>query len=87
MSNITLRIDDSLKNQSQKILDQMGLSMNTAVNLFLHQLCTDRGLPFRPSADPFDSPANQAHLAKAVRQIEEGKVVIKTLDELEAREK
>lgn len=87
MSNITLRIDDSLKNQSQKILDQMGLSMNTAVSLFLHQLCTDRGLPFRPSVDPFDSPANQAHLVKAVRQIEEGKVVVKTLDELEAMER
>ena len=33
MSNITLRIDDSLKNQSQKILDQMGLSMNTVKTL------------------------------------------------------
>ena len=51
------------------------------------RLCTDRGLPFRPSVDPFDSPANQAHLVKAVRQIEEGKVVVKTLDELEAMER
>lgn len=42
--------------------------------------------PPQSPADPFDSPSNQARLAKAVRQIEEGKVVVKTLDELEAME-
>lgn len=86
MSNVTLRIDDNLKAESQQILDRMGLSLNTAVNIFLHQLCTDRGMPFRPSADPFYSPENQAYLARSIRQLEEGKVVVKTMEELEAME-
>ena len=75
MSNVTLRIDDELKAESQQILDRMGLSLNTAVNIFLHQLCTDRGMPFRPSADPFYSPENQAHLKKAIATLDAGKGV------------
>ena len=75
MSNVTLRIDDNVKAESQQILDRMGLSLNTAVNIFLHQLCTDRGMPFRPSADPFYSPENQAHLKKAIAALDAGKGV------------
>ena len=64
MSNVTFRIDDNLKNESQQILDQLGLTMNTAFNIFLHQLCIDKGFPFRPSIDPFYSTANQTYLEK-----------------------
>lgn len=86
MSNVTFRIDDNLKNESQQILDQLGLTMNTAFNIFLHQLCIDKGFPFRPSIDPFYSTANQTYLEKSVRQFEEGHTVTKTMAELEAME-
>lgn len=86
MGNVTFRIDDCLKNESQQILDQLGLTMNTAFNLFLHQLCIDKGLPFRPSIDPFYSAANQARLAESVRQFDQGRTVTKTMAELEAME-
>lgn len=45
----------------------------------------EKQLPQSP-ANSFDSPSDPAHLLKAIRQIEEGKVVVKTLPELEAME-
>ena len=87
MSNVTIRIDDKLKAESQEILQKMGLPLNAGLNMFLCQLCADKAFPFVPRlADPFDSPSHQAHLTRAVRQIEEGKVVVKTIEELEAME-
>lgn len=73
MSNITLRIDDGLRNESQKLLEQMGLNFNTAFTIFLRQLCTDQALPFRPRVDPFYSTANQRYLESIMQDIKAGK--------------
>ena len=53
MVNIQVRVDKHLRDQAQQILSQMGMDMTTAVRLFLHQLTVDKGLPFRPTIDPF----------------------------------
>ena len=53
MVNIQVRVDEQLRDQAQQILSQMGMDMTTAVRLFLHQLTVDKGLPFRPTIDPF----------------------------------
>ena len=53
MVNIQVRVDEHLRDQAQQILSQMGMDMTTAVRLFLHQLTVDKGLPFRPTIDPF----------------------------------
>lgn len=73
MSNITLRIDDGLRNESQKLLEQMGLNFNTAFTMFLRQLCTDQALPFRPHVDPFYSTANQRYLEGVMQDVKSGK--------------
>ena len=73
MSNITLRIDDGLRNESQKLLEQMGLNFNTAFTIFLRQLCTAQELPFRPHVDPFYSTANQRYLESIMQDIKAGK--------------
>lgn len=46
----------------------------------LQQLCEE-------SADPFCSESNKAAIMESIRQIEQGKTVIKTLDELESMTK
>ncbi|MCI9577169.1 MAG: type II toxin-antitoxin system RelB/DinJ family antitoxin [Clostridiales bacterium] len=86
MSNVTIRIDDALKAESQELLQKMGLTLNAGITMFLCQLCTDKAFPFVPHTDPFYSPVNQAHLLKSIQQIESGHVVSKTMEELEAME-
>lgn len=47
-----------------------------------------RRLPFEvaQSPDPFYSKTNQQYIRKSLQQIKEGKVVVKTMEELEAME-
>lgn len=44
--------------------------------------CRERGM----TVDPFYSESNMKHLDKSIKQLEDGKVVIKTMKELEAME-
>lgn len=34
-TNLNIRIDKSIKNQAEEIFNELGLSMTTAVNIFL----------------------------------------------------
>lgn len=46
MSNITIRVDDELKQQAETLFDDLGLNMSTAMNVFLRQAVLHRGIPF-----------------------------------------
>ena len=61
-THIHVRIDDGTKKQAQKILDEMGLDISTAVIIFIKQIIRNRCFPFLPSADPFYSESNITHL-------------------------
>jgi DNA-damage-inducible protein J len=83
MASLQVRIDDHLRDKAQMIAQDMGIDLTTAVRLFLTQMVRENGLPFRPKADPFYSAGNQAVLKKAIAELDAGKMVTKTLDELE----
>ena len=38
MSEITIKIDDKLKNETDKFFNDLGLDFNTAINIFLRPL-------------------------------------------------
>ena len=42
-----IRIDADIKKQATDLLNDLGLDMSSAVNLFLHQCVLRGGLPFR----------------------------------------
>ena len=42
----TIRIDPEVKKEATAILDELGLSMSTAVNAFLRALVREGGMPF-----------------------------------------
>lgn len=42
----TIRIDPEVKREATAILDELGLSMSTAVNAFLRALVREGGMPF-----------------------------------------
>ena len=42
-----IKIDPELKAQSQALFESLGLSMSTAINLFLRQAVREQAIPFR----------------------------------------
>jgi DNA-damage-inducible protein J len=48
MTTLNIRIDEQLKKKSSKTLAALGLDMSSAVKLFLNQVVTEQGLPFKP---------------------------------------
>lgn len=44
-TNLIIRIDKSIKNQAEQIFNELGLSMTTAVNIFLRTTIREHGIP------------------------------------------
>ena len=65
MAQISLRVDDELKRGAEKTLNDIGLSMSTAINIFLKTVVRENRIPFELSADPFYSKENMKELEKA----------------------
>jgi DNA-damage-inducible protein J len=73
MTQISVRVDDNLKNQAEIILENIGLNMTTAINMFIRQVIRHGGIPFESVTDPFYSESNMAHLRQVIKDAEEGK--------------
>ena len=88
MANISVRMDDNLKAQTEAILDALGISMTTAVTMFAKAIVREHRMPLNLSVDPFYLESNQEHLRKVISEYENGKVsgIQKTIEELEAME-
>lgn len=73
MAQISLRIDDDVKRGAERTLNDIGLSMSTAINIFLRKVARERRIPFELSADPFYSESNIQYLEKIMQDVKEGK--------------
>ena len=83
-TTLSVRIDSELKRQLDALCADVGMTTSTAVNLFAKAFVRERRLPFDVVAsDAFYSEANMDHLRKSARQMEVGRTVTKTLEELE----
>lgn len=88
MTTISLRFDDNMKKELDEMCDEMGMNLTTFFMIYAKKVLRDRKIPFEITApvEPFYCERNMAQLAKAEEQVRTGKVVIKTMDELEAME-
>lgn len=84
MALVSIRMDDVLKKEFDKVCNELGLSMSTAVIILAKKMTRERRIPFDVSVDSFYSPQNIASLAESLRQIENGQTVEKNLDELDS---
>ncbi|HAP32171.1 MAG TPA: type II toxin-antitoxin system antitoxin, RelB/DinJ family [Firmicutes bacterium] len=75
MAQISLRVDDDVKKGAEQTFDDIGLSMSTAINIFLKKVARERRIPFELSADPFYSESNMAHLRRGIAALNAGKGV------------
>jgi len=80
-TNVNIRMDDAVKRRFDGVCNELGLSMSTAFNIFAKTVVRQNRIPFELSADPFWSEANQAHLRRAIAELEAGKGTIHELIE------
>ena len=45
-TNLTIRIDAGVKNEAEKLFDELGMSISTAFNIFLRQAVRMQAMPF-----------------------------------------
>ena len=77
MAQISLRVDDKTKREAEKTLNEIGLSMSTAINIFLKTVARENRIPFELSADPFYSAENMAEIERRISNIRSGKSTLK----------
>lgn len=73
MAQLSMRIDDNVKRKAEMACEALGLTMSSAINIYLVKLGNEMRIPFEVSADPFYSQENMATLEKSIKQLNAGK--------------
>ena len=76
MAQVNIRMDDSLKERADRLFEDLGLNMTTAVNMFVRQVIRQGGIPFEITTkiDPFYSARNLEVLIQSIKDADEGKL-------------
>ena len=74
MTTISLRMDDEMKKELDEMCEAMGMNISTFYMVYTKKALREQ--------DPFYSKTNLEHIRESDRQIKEGKVVVKTMEEL-----
>ena len=69
-TTLSVRMDDSLKSDFDKVCNELGLSMTTAITMLAKKMTREKRLPFEVSVDPFYSEENLASLRRSIAQME-----------------
>ncbi len=88
MTTVSLRIEDNMKKDLDEMCAEMGMNITTFFMIYAKRALRDRKIPFEIIApkDPFYSKENMECIRESKQQIAEGKIVQKTMEELEAME-
>lgn len=85
-TSINIRMDEELKKSFEDVCQQLGLNMTTAITIFAKKMSREKRIPFDVSIDSFYSMSNMEALKESMKELKDGKVITKTLDELDEME-
>jgi len=82
-TSIYTRVEPEIKEQAEQVLSKLGIPVANAVNLFLHQVVLQKGIPFDvklPQTTPLDYSALtpeqfDAEIGKGMTSLAEGRVI------------
>jgi DNA-damage-inducible protein J len=80
MAQVNFRIDDTIKAKAESVCSAMGLTMSTAINIFLTKLANEQRIPFEVAIDPFYSDENMERLRKSIADLNAGKGKVREVD-------
>lgn len=79
MAQLNLRIDEEVKNTADKALKEMGLTLSSAINMFLVKVGREKRIPFEITA--VYEPNEVTY--KAIQQAEQGEEVYGPFDNMD----
>ena len=56
--------EPEVKEQAERVLDQLGIPMSNAVGMFLRQIVLQRGIPFEVKLPAYEEPVAYGSLTK-----------------------
>ena len=82
-SSIYTRVEPEIKEQAERVLSKLGIPVANAINLFLHQVVLQQGIPFEiklPQNKPLDITAFahgqlDAEIEKGLDSLSAGRVI------------
>lgn len=83
---VNIRMDEELKKNMEQTCNELGINVTTAFTIFAKKMTREKRIPFEVSIDPFYCQNNLTAIDESIKQIRQGKVVVKTMDELEEME-
>ena len=72
MSTISVRLDSNDKHLFEEFCNDVGMSISTAISMFVKNVIANQKLPFSVERDPFYSEENMNHLKRIINDIESG---------------
>ena len=87
-SSIHVRVDPNLKEEVEKILNNLGMSSTEAINIYLRQIILNSGIPFeikipKFSNDMLEAVAEAEKMEKHPNKYKKYKSVSELMEELE----
>ncbi len=70
---INFRIDEETKKEMEKVCDELGMTMTTALNIFVKKMTREKRIPFDVAIDSFYTESNIKHLEQVINDIDTGK--------------
>ena len=83
MVNVNIRMEKDVKDKLNEFCKEVGMNMSTLFNVFAKKVVRENKVPFNLDIDPFYSEENVKWIKESIKQLNEGKVVTKTIEELE----
>ena len=81
--SMTVRLDSQLKKQFNELCNEIGMSANTAINVFVNAAVKSRGIPFEVKAAPKEEQMSGLEAFRSIRKMaESGQLPEMTLDEI-----
>ena len=82
-SNVFAHVEPEVKAQAEKVLNQLGMPMSSAINVFLRQVVLHNGLPFEMKlpdgkvldVSALDKEQFDSEISKGISDIKSGKVI------------
>ena len=76
MAQISFRMDDDLKMSAEETFRSMGMTMSTAINIFVTQTVRERQFPFQIKADSPQPKDKRTVLIQRAKDMDGGRNVV-----------
>ena len=80
---VSIRMDEELKANMEKVCRELGMNMTTAFTIFARKVCREQRIPFDVAVDPFYTDANQRRLERIAARIDSGEASLAEHDLIE----